>query len=516
MTTSRRGRDEPASAAAGAPAGPVLGVVDVGTNAVRLKIARLLPDGSFDVLHQERDPIRPGEGVFQTGRMSAPVAARLVAVIGRYAAVAKRRKARLRAVATSALREAKNRDDVVARVKAKTGVDLEIISGTEEARLVCLGVLRGMPAEARSLLVDIGGGSTELARAEGEEPVELWSIALGAVRLAEMFDASRVVDRDRLVLMRRFAQRVVAEAVPRRVRGAPKHALGSSGTIRAVVGFAAAPGTAHARPDQLTRAVEELARMTPAQRRKRFDPARADIVTAGAVILESVAHHLKIEAITAVDGGLKEGLLVDLVRRMDPLAHDPLVTEAVLATGRRFGFDEPHATYVTSIALSLFDGLARVHGLDRPARAILEVAAMLHDVGYVVSTARHHRHSAYLIEHAEVPGLSEHERRLAALVARFHRRSVPERDHPALAGRPLEEVRLVRKLATLLRIADGCDRSRARAVSSVDVVVKKTSVLLRLRTNGDVALETWDVEQDVALFRAVFGRRLQIAFAGPS
>jgi exopolyphosphatase / guanosine-5'-triphosphate,3'-diphosphate pyrophosphatase len=445
-----------------------------------------------------------------------PVAARLVACVARYAAVAKRQMARLRAVATRALREAKNRDDVVARIKAKTGVELEIVSGTEEARLVCLGVLRGMPPEARSLLVDIGGGSTEFARAEGEEPVELWSVALGAVRLAEMFDASGAVDRDRLVLMRRFAQRVVAEAVPRKLRGTHKHALGSSGTIRAVVGFAAAPGTAHARPDQLSRAVEELARMSPAQRRKRFDPARADIVTAGAVILEAAAHHLKLEAITAVDGGLKEGLLVDLVRRMDPLAHDPLVTEAVRAAGRRFGFDEPHAVYVTSIALQLFDGLARVHGLDRPARAILEVAAMLHDVGYVVSTTRHHRHSEYLIAHTEVPGLSEHERQLAALVARFHRRSAPKREHPVLAGRPLEEVRLVRKLATLLRLADGCDRSRAHPVTSLDVVVKKDAVLLRLQTKGDVALEAWDVEQDVALFRAVFGRRLSIAFAGGS
>ena len=168
----------------------ILAAIDVGTNAVRLELARPLPDGSLETLHQERDPVRPGEGVFATGTMSREVADRLLSTLRRYAALCRRYDATVRAVATSAVREARNREEIVQRVKRESGLDLEIVSGREEARLICLGVLNGRPRGARGLVVDIGGGSTEVATAVGEEPKELWSVALGAVRLTEIFGSS--------------------------------------------------------------------------------------------------------------------------------------------------------------------------------------------------------------------------------------------------------------------------------------------------------------------------------------
>jgi exopolyphosphatase/guanosine-5'-triphosphate,3'-diphosphate pyrophosphatase len=491
--------------------GEVLGAIDVGSNAVRLKLVRLLPDGAFEQLHQERDPVRPGEGVWDHGVLARPVVDRLVAALVRYAALCRRHRAgHVRAVATSALREARNRDEVVARVRHEAGLELEVIPGREEARLIGLGVLRGMPPSSRSLLVDIGGGSTEVARGEGEEPLELWSVPIGAVRLTEMFHCAGDITREQLVSLRRYAQRVVAEALPARIARAPRHAMGSSGTIRAVCSLAAASGTAHATRDQLSRAVEELARLSVAARRKRFDAQRADIVIAGAVILEALAHHLQLDSVNAVDGGLKEGLLVDLVRRGRARRTDALLTEAVFAAGRRFAFDEAHATHTREVALALFDQLESVHALPADCRLLLEVAAVLHDVGYAVNANRHHKHSQYLIQNMDLPGLSERERFLAAAVARFHRRSLPDKGHSTMEGMSVVEQRVVRALSAIVRLADGADHSRQHAVAHIATAIKPQSVVVTLKERRGGVIDAWDHDAEARLFRTVFGRRLDV------
>ena len=318
------------------------------------------------------------------------------------------------------------------------------------------------------------------------------------------------VTRGQLVTMRRTVQRAVQDALPKSIRGAPRHAMGSSGTIRAVCSFAAAPGTAHATREALTRAVEELVRLGPEGRRKRFDAQRAEIIIAGAVILESIAHALKVDSITAVDGGLKEGLLVDLVRRARARREDPVLSDAVFVAGRRFGFDEAHARHTRDVALALYDQLASTHHLPTEARLILEVAAVLHDVGYAVSAQRHHKHSHYLIDNMDLPGLSDRERRLAALVARFHRRSPPNRDHPSLQNLAPVEQKVVRAASALMRIADGCDRNRSQPVDKVQVAVRERSVVIRLRHPRGKTIEPWDHETEAALFRTLFGRRLEV------
>ncbi len=193
---------------------PVLAAIDVGTNAVRLELARRLANGSLESLHSERDPVRPGEGVFRTGAIPREVADRLLSTLRRYGALCRRYHADVRAVATSALREAKNRDEIVRRARDEAGLRLEVISGMEEARLTTLGVLRGKPPSARSLCVDIGGGSTEVAAATGENPTAMWSVALGAVRLTELFGTSRGVTGKQLKLIRGFASEALTESLP--------------------------------------------------------------------------------------------------------------------------------------------------------------------------------------------------------------------------------------------------------------------------------------------------------------
>ena len=488
----------------------VLAAIDVGTNAVRLEMARPLPEGTLETLHQERDPVRPGEGLFTTGTIPGPVADRLLSTLRRYSALCRRHKARVRAVATSAVREARNRDEIVQRARREAGLNLEVISGREEARLICLGVLHGTPPTSRSLCIDIGGGSTEVASAVGERPTNLWSVSLGAVRLAELFDAQGAVSKKKVKLLRDYAEGAVAQAIPR-LKGYPRKALGSSGTVRAVVGFAAAEGTGHATSGQLSRAVDKLVQMESDELRRRFDPRRADIIVAGAVILEALVQHLSLQSVVAVERGLRHGLLLDLYRRradaQDEDGHS--VGGAARVLGRRFYFDERHASQVARLALTLFDELADVHKLPAAVRPFLEAAALLHDVGHSVSYQKHHRHTQYLIQNADLPGLADRERDVVARVARYHRRSAPELDHAGMSGLSLPEARLVRKLATLLRVADALDRSHHQPIVGINTRRTGKDISLRIKARAPVDLELWDVAHEAALFRQVFGRGLR-------
>jgi exopolyphosphatase/guanosine-5'-triphosphate,3'-diphosphate pyrophosphatase len=488
----------------------ILAAIDVGTNAVRLEIARPLPDGSLETLHQERDPVRPGEGVFATGSIPKPVADRLLATLRRYAALCRRHKAKIRAVATSAVREARNREEIVRRARDEAGIELEVVSGREEARLICAGVLAGRPPGARTLVLDIGGGSTEVAPALGERPTGLYSVPVGAVRLTEIFESANRVSEQRLAVMRSFAAEAFRDSLPRKLPHV-RNALGSSGTINAIV---AARGDARRLSlRRLERTVEDMAEMSLAERRRTFEPRRAEIIVAGAVILEAAMRQLKLESVIAVDQGLRDGVLRDLARRTpgQVQAAAESRTQAALALGRRFRFDETHAVQVARLSVSLFDQLADLHGLPASARGLLEASALLHDIGHAVSPNRHHKHTFYLVANADIPGFSDQERKLVALVARYHRRSSPERTREDLEALTAGEFRTVRRLVAILRIADAFDRSHHQPVASLRAVVRDGAVRIAAKAKGPIDLEAWDVAREAVLFRQVFGRRLDLA-----
>jgi exopolyphosphatase / guanosine-5'-triphosphate,3'-diphosphate pyrophosphatase len=489
----------------------VLAAIDVGTNAVRLELARLLSDGSLETLHTERDPVRTGEGLFTSGAISTGVADRLVATLRRYAALCRRYGARVRAVGTSAMREAKNRDEIVRRTRDEAGLALDVISGNEEARLICLGVLHGKPPRARSLSVDIGGGSTEIVDALGEKPRELWSVNLGAVRVTELFKPRGTVGKKQLALMRNFCRELIAEIIPHLPRGLPSTAVGSSGTIGAIVAYARSEGVGHATLAEVSRAVEALADMDLEKRRKRFEPRRAEIILAGAVVLESVMKQLQVESITAVDRGLREGVLWDLVQRQQVGADDRSLAEAAVAIGARFGFSQAHAEQVARLSLTLYDALEPVHQLPASARTLLEAAALLHDIGHSVNYQRHHKHSHYLILNLDIPGLSERERTVVAAIARFHRRSKPDPRHEVLKDFNAAEVRLVRRCTALLRVADSLDRSHHQPVQAIAAAVRGARVVLKVRSRQSIDLELWDLEHELELFREVFGKALVVS-----
>jgi exopolyphosphatase/guanosine-5'-triphosphate,3'-diphosphate pyrophosphatase len=286
-----------------------LAAIDVGTNAARLKIARHR-DGQLEIVHSERAAVEPGQGVFERGHMARDVVDRLSAALSEFGEVCRFHGADVRAVATSALRTARNRNAVVARVERDSGIALEVIDGDEEARLTALGVLAGADAHERALCIDIGGGSTEVMLGQGERLASASSIDVGGVRLRQ-----RVADD--VELLRDAARAELASldgALARRWVGKDAIAIGCSGSVRALVAFATSEARRYVTRHELSSAVDELGRMTLAERVRFFDRRRASVILPAAVILEETMKRLGVWAVRSTRRGLRDGILVEMSR----------------------------------------------------------------------------------------------------------------------------------------------------------------------------------------------------------
>lgn len=510
--------------------GKVLAVVDVGSNSVRLQIAQIHPDGSAAILAEDRAAVRLGEQVFRTGRLAIDAIGRCGAALARFAELSRRAGAQvIRAVATSAVREASNRNALVRNVRQQAGLELEVISGAEEARLICLGVLQGTGSGEGRLLCDIGGGSTEIIAARGEEPLSAWSLPLGSVRLTEFFIKSDPISRREARLVDEAVQEALG-GVDTLLVGKFKRLVGSAGTISAVValarrlaGVSALPserlpiGGGRATHAEVTAVLDALRTTTVKQRRKLgVEDHRADILYAGTAILDGVMRRLRVEELEITNRGLRDGLMADLVRRVvkPPAAglhQEVVVLEGLRAFGRRCGYREDHAEQVAQLSLSLFDQTRAMHGLGDEERALLQAAAILHDVGTFVSYNRHHKHSYYLVYHADLPGFTDRERELIATIARYHRRSPPKDRHELFQVLTPQERIVVRRLAALLRVADGLDRGHRRNVRAVHVDgAGGRGLRIEVVAGAEAELEVWSAQQKADLLAEVCGGPITI------
>jgi exopolyphosphatase / guanosine-5'-triphosphate,3'-diphosphate pyrophosphatase len=493
-----------------------LAVADLGSNAVRLQIAAAQPDGTFTVLSEDRAPVRLGAQVFRTGRLSSESIAACATAMQRFGKLAQRAGARrVRAVATSAVREASNREQLLRSVNAASGFTVEVISGAEEGRLICLGVLQGTPASDRALLLDIGGGSTEVIAARGEEPESAWSLQLGSVRLTEFFVRNDPLTRREAKLLDEAVDDALDEIDPSLV-GKHRKLLGSAGTTGAVAELArrlsGAPGGSGAVTHAQVRTVLEYLRDTTAKQRRKLgvDDSRIDVIYAGTAILEGVMRKLRVDEMEVTTRGLRDGLMADLVRRevrppASGLHSENAVLEGLRAFGRRCGYREPHAEQVAQLSLSLFDQTQRLHRLGAEERALLHAAAMLHDVGSFVSYNRHHKHSYYLLYHADLPGFTDRERELIATVARYHRRSVPKDRHDVFQLLTPAERLVVRHLAAILRVADGLDRGHRRHVRRIEVSRIRSGLRIDVWAEEGSELEVWSAQQKSDLLAELCG-----------
>ena len=510
-----------------------IGFLDIGTNSVRLLVARIDDAHSWTTLAQQKEPVRLGEGEFGGQSVLQPAAMdRAVLVCGTLAAVARSRGAsEIVAVATSATREAQNQGAFVHRLREEAGIDVRVVSGPEEARLVFLGVLATVHLEdERALVVDIGGGSTEIALGGSGGADSTDSLRLGAIRLTSEFPEAGgpgPVTTATYEAMRRRVQ-VQSASVRHKLDGERIDvAYGTSGSIRnlASVIVRALRGGTPQRIDTFTRAelrkVVKLLRTADLEARRKvsgLNPARADIVLAGAAILDAVMEDLSLDKISAIgECGLREGLVMDHIARTSLAVpgHAPSVRErSVLALARATAFDEEHARHVTALALELFDSSceAGLHYYGTGERELFEYACLLHDIGAFLSYSDHHVHGHYLIRNADLLGFDQEEVEIMAATVLFHRKARPGSRHAAFTALDRPARKTVRLLAALLRIAEYLDRGHTQAVAHVALRrYGSRALVLEVRPAHDWHLERWRLEDRRETLEKALGRELTVS-----
>jgi len=519
-----------------------LAAIDIGTNSFHMVVARVneveAADGpagpAFEVIAREKEMVRLGSGGGDMKRLAPDAIDRGVAALDRLARIAAVHDADVHAVATSAVREAENAQEFLTRARDEAGVEVEVISGVEEARLIHLGVLQAVPVfDRRLVLIDIGGGSTEILVGERGESLAAGSLKLGAIRLTRRFFKGDRLHPGAVQACRRHVRSALAPMVREVERAGFDVAIGSSGTAETVAAMVVARRGAEPprtfdnfvmTAAEIAEVVESLASVdSVAERRKLpgMDPNRADIILGGAIVLEQAVAELGIRELVISGNALREGALLDAAsrRRGSTLHHlRDLRRRSVLHLAEALDDDPAHTARTASLALELFDALARWHGLADDSRELLEAGALLANVGLFVSHSAHHKHSYYLIRNSDrLAGFTDHEIELIALIARYHRKSPPRPKHEEFARlRPVDQDR-VRTLAAILRVAIALDRSHDGRVGQVHVSSANGAGRLRIGVvpadGADVSLEVQTADERRELLEAVLGHRVEVAVA---
>ena len=497
--------------------------LDLGTNSFHLLVADVHGDGHIEPLVREKEMLRLGDVVSKHGSIPPSAADQAVATVRRFRLLAEAAGAtELLAKATSAIRRAANGAELVDRIEEETGVEVDVISGHEEARLIFNAIRASVVLDpAPAICLDLGGGSLEIMIGDARGMQWATSLPLGVARLtAEYVQSDPLSKRDR----RALRDHVVAELAPAREvaeQFRPRLAVGSSGTLECLAQMVAArrdedPSSLN----QLTITRQELEPLhkeivgSNASERLRMpglDARRVDLVVAGSMLLTTAMEEFDLDALTISEWALREGIVLDAVGRHPSERSDPraIRRESVLSLARRCNWPERHSRQVSLLALELCDATVALHELDDHDRELLDYAALLHDIGEHVSSAGHHRHSAYLVRNGQLRGFSPEEIELLAAIVRWHRSGDPRvsDEFPLLDGNAIARVRA---LTAVLRIADGLDRSREQHVYGLDAMVTPSLVLLRLRTHGDAELEIWGARRKRALFEKLFEREVEL------
>lgn len=508
---------------------PLYAAIDIGSNSIRMLAAEAKANGEIETLAEDREVVRLGESVFRTGAISAGAMAEACAVLERMAqAYRKMDVAGVRVVATSAVRDASNQGEFLERVAARLGTRAEIISGQEEARLIHLGVMSRWPqGNRRVLIVDVGGGSAEIILSEEGERKEVFSKPLGAVRLQTIFLEHDPPEEADLRRMQQYIDEKMEGAVERNGGRRFDRVIGTSASAAAVVsGIHRIPQSRRAEAErlrvtlgQVRRFYGELTRKSLAARRRLpgLGPRRAEIIVPGVAVFLRTLENFGQRSLYYCGAGVREGIVADLAARgvgRERSRMDKEQRRVVEWMARRFGVDLGQARKVAGLTHQLFEDLEPLHSLPHAYGRLLEAAGYLHDTGHYISGSRHHKHSAYLVENADLPAFTGEERTVVAMLCRFHRKSMPSARHEMFQALPVEQKRAILLLLPLLRLADSLDRSHNNHVESVDCRIQSGAVTIRLRSKAETDLALWAAERVSDIFREIYGSALYLVKEG--
>lgn len=506
--------------------------IDIGSNSIHMIVAEVDAEGRFQVIDRAKDMVGLAHGTLRTGHLSARSMSAGLRALAAFRTLALRQGAqRFKVVATSAVREARNGGEFIARVRDEVGLRVRVIPGPEEARLIHLGVRQAMDLRRGwSVIMDVGGGSVELVLCDRGKAVAMYSLKLGVARLSEEFD---LADRPGAKAIGRLEGHLAGQLDPILDEMAGHDVLrvvATSGTLLSLIAIIA--GQRGAVPEGRLQNVSVTAAEVNGLRRrlvrtsrderlriKGLDEKRAEQIVAGAVLADHVLRDLGAPELVACTWSLREGLLVDFATRHRSGIEESerfadVRRRSVVRLARHLGETGRHGPHVARLAVRLYDQLAGELALDPRAREWLEFASCLHDVGHHIAHRDHHRHSYYLISNGELLGFEPDEVEIIAQTARYHQKATPKRSDPGFGALPDRDRRTVRALSAILRVADGLDRSRYGAVRDVTVARRRGRRVLQLDTGGaDAALELWEARQRVPLLERVLGEEIEIRAA---
>lgn len=508
----------------------------MGTHSVHMVIARMGSEGSSETLFKERTPVRLGAGGGDMRRLGSAAIDRAVAALSQCRHIADAHRAEVAAVATSAVREAENASEFLGRARDEAAVQVEVISGAEEARLIHLGALSAVAvADRPHLVIDIGGGSTELIAAAGTEPALTRSLKLGHIRLTDRFFPGGSVKPGAVEACRSHIRSCAAPAVRAILETGFDVAVGCSGTVAAVAAMCALQrrrplrtvANAVIREAEISGLASRLAALSEPEDRAGVPglrPRRRDVIVAGAVLLGQLCEDLGVAELTTSKGALREGLLIDRFNRhrtrtADGLRHlGDLRRSSVQSLVRAYHVTSAaHAEQATDLSLQLFDGTAAVHRLAEPDRLTLEAAGLLHNIGRSIAHSAHHKHSYYLIRHSDrLAGFTEDELELIALVARYHRKRQPRESHSRWSALSAADRRRVRVLSGLLRVGIALDRTYRRAVRQVRVSTDGEAVTVSVTPADGICtdIELFTARERRGLLEEALARRVRFRVVG--
>jgi exopolyphosphatase / guanosine-5'-triphosphate,3'-diphosphate pyrophosphatase len=499
-----------------------LAALDIGSNSIHMVVAETEPNGGYRLLGREREMVRLGKTGFGDGALSEAAMRDGLEAIAKMTTIARLKGAeRVVAVATSAVREAANGADFLARVKALSGLDVQLLTGVEEGRLIYRAVREvvDLGPEAAAI-VDIGGGSTEWIATRAGEIEQVVSLALGSLRGAAGLkgDPPSAVSIDRL---RRRVEKRLGETVP---RGPVERLVATSGTAVCCADlvdyFAGRPWKElsgvlrEVRTKDLAQLCE---RLRPLRRRQIADlppvgAPRSDSLFAGVLLLQELVAHAGVERFQVCDRALREGLVLAALGQPIPAASEPrdLRRRQVIQLAERAESVYRHNLQTARLALRLFDVTASLHGLGAREREWIEYAALLHDIGYSIHYRGHHKHAYYLITNAVLDAFDQREIEIIAHVARYHRGAAPKASHPTLAALKPWQQRTIPKLAALLRVADALDYTHASRVEEIYCAIRGRRVTLEVLSRYAVDLELEAAREHARFFQRVFGGVLRL------
>ncbi len=505
-----------------------LAAIDIGTNSVHMIVVRVRPDFSFEIIDREKEMVRLGAGGLDGKKMTPESMNAALQALSKFARLAQSHQVdEVLAVATSATREAENGGAFLRAIERKTGIRARLITGTEEARLIHLAAVYGVDTPKPAVVIDIGGGSVEITLGSGREVEFARSFKIGVIRLTERFvDSDPISSRDERKMVE-FIRDQVDRYIEHIVENGYDRVIGTSGTILSL----GAVATAIDRDGDVPQELRNLRVPAKSLRRLRktavdldleermhlpgLDPRRADLMVAGAVLLDTLLKKLKAEEITLCDLALREGVLLDYIHRhrRDIARVDKypdVRRRSVIELAERCAWEADHSRQVAAIALTLFDGTKRLHALGDREREWLEYAGLLHDIGNHISYEKHHRHSYYLIKNGDLRGFEPEEIAIIALVTRYHRRAIPRKEHEGMGELTKEQRRTVTVLSAFLRLAETLDRSRHGVIRGMQMRERLGEIRISVQSVGDAELEVWAAHRQARAMEEALQRKVLI------